>query len=41
MVVAKVAEDLKKELGQQLSELQASVKAAREKTQRLLDEAKA
>jgi len=34
-------DDIKEELGQQLSELQASVKAAREKTQKLLDESKA
>ncbi|CAB9509123.1 expressed unknown protein [Seminavis robusta] len=33
-------DDLKRELGEQLSDLQASVKAAREKTQKLLDEAK-
>ena len=33
-------EDLKKELGEQLTELQASVKAAREKTQKLLNESK-
>lgn len=34
-------DDIKEELGHQLSELQASVKAAREKTQKLLEESKA